>query len=282
MTKEEICNLINKLKHEDITEDEADMIYNYMAYGFDDKNYSEITKLWLEEVYSQVSKGRTGMFLTTFPIDALSFPKFFNLNNAIVEAIAEKMPIYDRIVFYKKSGDFGTLADGSVGIQRAGYFRRYDRETLEILKNFKPVKIAAGWRRNSDYLLSKEKLESTHISKLITSCVYYFIQRQSIPYFAAEIYPSEGCVMTRDAEAEVFNDMGMEIFRAIRKMMLGSYNLLDGIPRKYDWSKGGKYTVDNLHKVYEKFSRIFTEIFYSKLQEKEEQIDDDLWQEMER
>lgn len=178
MTIEEIHELISKLKHEDITEHEADLIYDYMTYGFKDRNYSKITKLWLEEVLSQVSKGRTGMFLSTFPIDGTAFPEFFDLNRTIVEAISDA----------------------------------------------------------------------------VTNCIFYFMQRQSVPYFAAEIYPYDGCIMTGAAEAEVFNGMTAEIVEAVRKMASGRNNWPDGIPNK----------------LYERFSEAFAETFYSKLKERKE------------
>jgi len=270
MTVEEIHELISKLKHEDITEHEADLIYDYMTYGFKDRNYSKIIKLWLEEVLSQVSKGRTGMFLSTFPIDGTAFPEFFDLNRTIVEAIAEKMPLYDRIVFYKKGGDSEALADGSARIQRAGYLRRYDRETLKAVKDFKPVDAAAKWSRRLDPVLGEDNLDYLLLSDAVTNCIFYFMQRQSVPYFAAEIYPYDGCIMTGAAEAEVFNGMTAEIVEAVRKMASGRNNWPDGIPKKIDWPNLGVYKAKDLYKLYERFSEAFAETFYSKLKERKE------------
>lgn len=221
MTAEEIYDLTFKLDHKDITKKESDRVFSYMAYRPEDCDYPKLTRLWLEKVNSLLSRGRTGMFLAVFPLDAVSFPEFFRLNRAIVEAVTEKMPVYDRIVFYERNGERFD------GINRSGYLRRYGGRMLQTVKNFKPVDAATGWWRHSGLNFRKDSSNSIIKEDLVTNCVYYFIRRKFIPYFAVETYPYFRLFTARAREAEVLNEMSSEIIKTVETVFFKEKKLND-------------------------------------------------------
>lgn len=240
MTTEEIHDLAFRLDRRDITKKESDRVFSYMAYRSEDCDYPKLTRLWLEKVNSLLSQGRTGMFLAVFPLDAVSFPEFFRLNRAIVEAVVEKMPVYDRIVFYERNGERFD------GINRSGYLRRYGGRMLQTVKSFKPVDAVTGWWRYLGLNFRKDSTNSMIKKDLVTNCVYYFIRRKSIPYFAIETYPYSRLFTARAREAEILNEMSSEIAKTAEVVFSKEKKLNDVYRSFFDefekkiWTQFGK------------------------------------------